>query len=253
MVRHFHPTYKDRIAAITDLITHFETKGERFDKRKRNSLKLFDLDEQTINVKSFKVPNIFNKIAYRYLRDSKAKRSFEFATILEEKGIGTPQPIAYFEEEGLLFGRSFYVSEHLKYDLTYRELVKPSPYKGNVDILQAFSKFTYELHQKGVLFLDHSPGNTLIKIHPDHTYSFYLVDLNRMRFADQLTFKERMLNFNRLSPHIDDVRIMAEAYALESNEAPALVFEAMWEGVQNFQEGFRRKKALKKKLKFWKK
>jgi hypothetical protein len=57
----------------------------------RNVIKLFDLNGQTINIKSFKVPNIVNK-AYKYFRKSKAKRSFEYATILLENGIGTPQP-----------------------------------------------------------------------------------------------------------------------------------------------------------------
>jgi hypothetical protein len=60
----------------------------------RNVIKLFDLNGQTINIKSFKVPNIVNKVAYKY-RKSKAKRSFEYATILLENGIGTPQPLAY--------------------------------------------------------------------------------------------------------------------------------------------------------------
>ena len=45
---------------------------------------------------------------------------------------------------------------------------------------------------------------------------------------------------------------MANAYAEESGEDVNSVFKAMWQGVQDFQKGFHRKKRLKKRLKFWK-
>jgi hypothetical protein len=37
-----------------------------FGNGERNVIKLFDLNGQTINIKSFKVPNIVNKVAYKY-------------------------------------------------------------------------------------------------------------------------------------------------------------------------------------------
>ena len=201
-------------------------------------------------MKSFKVPNLVNRIAYKYVRSSKAARSFEYAHKLLEKGIHTPEPIAYFEEEGLLFGHSYYVSNHLNYDLTYRELCEASPYLGNKDILSAFARFTYNLHEKGIHFLDHSLGNTLIVI-TEKGYDFYLVDLNRMKFGP-MDFDTRMNNFARLSPRPEDIAVMASAYALVSGENEKNVYDAMLAGVQKFQEAFYKKKRLKKRLKFWK-
>jgi hypothetical protein len=94
--------------------------GTVFGSGDRNVIKLFDLNGQTINIKSFKVPNIVNKVAYKYFRKSKAKRSFEYATILLENGIGTPQPLAYYENYNSIGLRdSYYVSEHLE-ELTFR-------------------------------------------------------------------------------------------------------------------------------------
>jgi hypothetical protein len=50
---------------------------------------------------------------------SKAKRSFEYATILLENGIGTPQPLAHYENYNLdRITDSYYVSEHLETELT---------------------------------------------------------------------------------------------------------------------------------------
>jgi len=244
------PAYKEKADRILDIVTHFESRGKKFDERNRNSLKLFDLDGETINIKSFKVPNLINKIAYRYFRTSKARRSFEYGNKLLENGVLTPEPIGYFEERGLFFGRSYYVSKHLLYDLTYRELIRDSKYVGNKNLLSAFAKFTYRLHKKNIHFLDHSPGNTLITI-KDDDYDFYLVDLNRMEFGP-IDFKTRMANFRRLSSVKSHVQIMADAYAEASRENARTVFETMWQGIQDFQEAFHRKKRLKRKLKFWK-
>lgn len=247
---HIAPTYKEKSNRLLDIVTHFESQGKKFDERDRNSLKLFELDGETINIKSFKVPNLINKIAYRYFRTSKARRSFEYGNRLLENGVLTPVPIGYFEERGMFFGRSYYVSIHLTYDLTYRELIRDSEYVGDENMLSAFAKFTYGLHQKQIHFLDHSPGNTLIVI-KDEGYDFYLVDLNRMEFGP-MDFKTRMSNFRRLSAIESQVKITADAYAEASGEDATTVFNAMWQEVQDFQRGFHRKKRLKKKLKFWK-
>src|SRR5690606_28432564 len=82
---------------LDDIIENFDIKGESFGNQDRNSLKLFQLKDSTLNVKSFKVPNLINQIAYRFFRKSKAQRSFEYANTLTELHIGTPQPIAYYE------------------------------------------------------------------------------------------------------------------------------------------------------------
>ena len=118
-------------------------------------------------------------------------------------------------------------------------------------VLRAFTRFTYELHEKNIEFLDHSPGNTLIQIDGDQ-FEFFLVDLNRMNFK-RLDFKQRMKNFARLTPNKEMIKIMANEYAIITAWNENEVFETMWGYTQEFQEKFLRKKRLKKKLKFWKK
>ena len=201
---------------------------------------------------SFKVPNIVNQIAYRIFRKSKAQRSFEYANTLRKLNIGTPQPIAYYEFTTPFFlKKSFYLSEHLKYDITYRELTTDFSYPNYEEILRAFTRFTFTLHENNILFLDHSPGNTLIKkVNGD--YKFYLVDLNRMIFKS-LNNEERIKNFSRLTIHESMVQIMSDEYAKCIGESPDEVFELMWQYTNAFQAKFHRKRRLKKKLKFWKK
>ena len=134
-------------------------------------------------------------------------------------------------------------------DLTFRELVTNPDYPNHEEILRAFARFTFNLHEKGIEFLDHSPGNTLIQLN-NGDYKFFLVDLNRMNFK-KLNFEERMKNFARLTPKKEMIAVMANEYAGLINMPEAEVFEKMWFFTNQFQEKFQRKKELKKKLKFW--
>jgi hypothetical protein len=235
------------------LIQNFKSSGKLFGDGKRNIIKLFELDGITINIKSFKIPNLINKIAYKYFRKSKARRSFEFATLLLEKGIGTPQPIAYLENHSWIgLKDSYYASEHLQCDLTYRELVEIPDYPDHENILRQFTRFSYNLHQKGIEFKDHSPGNTLIKKTTGEKYEFFLVDLNRMNFHQTMSFDLRMKNLCRLTPVKEMIAVMSNEYAKISGESEALIFETLWNKTTNFQEKFHRKKRLKKRYMFWK-
>ncbi|MCF4101334.1 Kdo domain containing protein [Gillisia sp. M10.2A] len=248
----FSEAYLDKREAILGFIQNFESSGAYLNKGDRNSIKIFDLGTKKINIKSFKIPNAVNKFAYRFLRKSKAERSFNYAEILISKNIGTPYPIAYIEKDtALAFKKSYYISEHLECDLTYRELVHDPSFPQREELLRAFTRFTYNLHEEGIEFLDHSPGNTLILLN-NGDYQFFLVDLNRMNFKE-LTFEERMKNFSRLTPYKEMVQIMASEYSQLIDMPEAEVFKKMWGYTVEFQEKFQRKKKLKKQLKFWKK
>ncbi|MEW4925173.1 lipopolysaccharide kinase InaA family protein [Algibacter sp. 2305UL17-15] len=247
-----HTDFKSHDDFLDDIIYHFDEKGEPFGNQDRNSLKLFDFEDFKLNVKSFRVPNLVNQIAYRFFRKSKAQRSFEYANKLTELGVGTPQPIAYYGfTTPFLFKSSYYISEQQHCDLTYRELTTDFDIPNHEAILRAFTRFTFNLHEKGIHFLDHSPGNTLIELN-DGDYKFYLVDLNRMEFKP-LDFETRIKNFARLTIHKNMVEIMSDEYAKCSGESFETIFNLMWQETEAFQEKYHRKRRLKKKLKFWKK
>lgn len=235
-------------------VNNFGSEGIFFGDGQRNKIKLFELEGKTINIKSFKIPHLINKIAYKYFRKSKARRSFEYATTLLEKGIGTPQPMAYFENQDFIgLKDSYYVSEHLQCDLTYRELVEIPDFPDHENILRQFTQFSFKLHEKGIEFLDHSPGNTLIKKNAEGNYDFFLVDLNRMNFHDSMDFDSRMKNLSHLSPKKEMIAVMSNEYSkLYPAQTEAEIFEKMWFHTNDFQERFAKKRLLKKKLKFWK-
>lgn len=238
---------------IISCINSFDKKGELLYGGTRNAIKLFEIDNNLVNIKSFKTPNLINKIAYKYLRKSKARRSFEYATSLLDMGIGTPQPIAYFENYSWLgLKDSYYISEHLQAKLTFRELVEIADYPHHDAILRQFTKFSFDLHEKGIEFLDHSPGNTLVKKRAHGNYDFFLIDLNRMNFHEKMDFDSRMKNLSRLVTKKEMISIMSEEYAVLYHKSYSEVFEKLWHYTTDFQEKFWRKRKMKKKLIFWK-
>lgn len=248
------PQFIDQKKDIETLLTHFNEQGMLLVKGSRNTIKIFPLKDQLLNIKAFKKPNLLNSFVYRFIRDSKAKRSYNYALRLLNSDIGTPQPIAFAEfNNGIGLGKSFYVCEHIVTEYTYRDLVENSDLENHEAILRAFTVFCYKLHEAGVEFKDHSPGNTLIKISSDNSYSFYLVDLNRMQFHAQMSFEQRMYNLRRLTPKKEMIAVMANEYAkLYTQKSEKEIFELLWNLTSEFQMKFHRKQKLKKIYKFWK-
>ncbi len=239
---------------VTFLIDNFLIEGIILVNGQRNTIKLFKVEDITLNIKSFKKPNLINKIAYRYFRKSKARRSFEFASKLMEMQIGTPQPVAFFENYDFVgLKESYYACEHLENVFEFREIVQNETFENRDFIIRKFTQFTFEMHEKGIEFLDHSPGNTLIRKNNDGSYSFFLVDLNRMQFHETIDFKTRMKNLSKITHKKDMIAVMSNEYAKLSKGDETTIFETMWGLTADFQYRFHRKKRIKKKLKFWKK
>ncbi len=247
-----HPSQVSLKAEIKNVIDNFDTFEDVLGQGDRNVIKIVDITNKKYTIKSFKVPNIINQVAYRFFRKSKAERSYTYANKLLDLGIDTPFPVAYdLYMTPFLFKKSYYVSEFVNCDLTYRELTTDFSISDYEEILRAFTRFTYTLHEKGIHFLDHSPGNTLIK-REGNEYRFYLVDLNRMHFG-KMDFDTRIKNFVKLTIHESMIKIMSNEYAKCTGEDENKIFNLMWKYTKEFQHKFYRKIRIKKRIFFWKK
>ncbi len=245
----FSSNYQKHKDFLIDQINHFDQRGKIFGNGDRNVIKLIDLGNQTLNFKAFKIPNLINQFAYKFVRKSKAERSFSFAKALTEKGIGTPEPVGYIEFYSWLgISKSYYISKHDQPDYTFRDLVDSVEVPHYEEMLRAFTRFSFKLHEKEVEFLDHSPGNTLIYVKPEGGFEFKLVDLNRMRFR-ALDFDSRMKNLSRLTPKREMIEVMADEYAKHYTKTSVEVFDLLWHYTSEFQRKFHKKQALKRKIK----
>lgn len=248
MQQHYHPTYEYLKADLLDAARDFDQLGTVL-QDSRNTVKVITINGERFNFKRFKVPNLLNRIVYRFFRKSKAQRSFEYAQKLLDNGIGTPQPVAYFQELNAIgLGSSFYISKQLDADFTFRDLIQDDTILDKENVLRSYTRFLFKMHELGIYFMDNSLGNTLIT-KTISGYEFALVDLNRMKFYD-IPWEDRMLNFARLSPVKWPFEIMGDEYSTLSRKRNSkTTIDQMWHYAQEFQYKFARKKKYKKRFK----
>ena len=184
----------------------------------RNEIKILHNDTHEFVVKSFRVPNLINKMVYGFFRQSKAEKSYEYAIKIGEF---TPKPIAYIEfKKFFLLYESYFISEHFIYDFTIREPLLKRDFINKDKIFKAFAYFTQQLHEQGIYHLDYSPGNILIQ-NNNGQYIFKIVDINRMQFK-KLDLEARLKNFAKLWAKDEDLAIIISEYAKLVKEDEAL-------------------------------
>ncbi|MBN2895156.1 MAG: hypothetical protein JXK05_04595 [Campylobacterales bacterium] len=239
-----HADFERYRSELETIDTLFDASAESIHKA-RNELRLATLGTQRIVIKAFRVPNLLNRIAYAWLRPSKAAKSYANALRLRELGVDTPAPIAYVQEQSEgLFGRSYYVSCYEPYDMTIREVLHHKV-DDSAALLDAFVRFTYGLHVKGIWHEDYSPGNILIR-REEGGYRFMLVDINRMRFG-VVTPKQGCAHFAKLWARPEDLERMAQLYAELSSMNPHTTLELMRRYAQRVVSLKKFKKMLKGK------
>ena len=188
-----------------------------------------------------------NRIAYTFFRKSKARRAYENALMLLDKGFETPMPIAYLEiqENGLLID-SYFISLHCPYTRLFREFADGSAINGREEIIQEFGVLLARLHEATIFHLDLSPGNVLFDKLSDG-YHFSLVDLNRMKFK-KIHMKDGCRNFERLRGCDDFFKLLARTYALERGYDEDTCIKLVLKAHQKSLLHFKRKRLLKKAL-----
>mgnify|MGYP000844062284 FL=1 len=207
----------------------------------RNEIKVINYEKKDLVVKSFKIPNLINRIVYTFYRSSKAKKSYEYGLKIKDF---TPKPIGYIEffKSGLI-SDSYFVSEKFDYDFTIREPLLDADFLNKNEVLKAFAKFSFDLHEAGIFHFDYSPGNILIK-KENENYIFKIVDINRMKFFE-LKLEDRLKNFCKLWAKDEDLIVVIKEYAkLMNKDEKLLVLEAL-----KFSHKHKAKINFKKRLK----
>lgn len=201
-------SYGDFVRSIPK---RFEVEGETI-YRGRNLIKVFDVDGRCVNVKRYREPRFFNKLAYTFARKSKAERAFEYAGILNGMGISTPPPIAIIlcrDAWGLL-AESYLVTEQSALRRNFYEFAE-GDLQSREAIIRGMAAFAADMHEKGVLHKDFSPGNILFDL-VDGKPAFAIVDINRMKFGN-VGMAEGCANFARLWGRTKMFEWIAEEYA----------------------------------------
>lgn len=207
----------------------------------RNVLRRFCWDGTIVVVKKYKIPILLNRFVYGRFRKSKARRSFEYARILNEKGFRTPQPVAYIEERCCrLLSDSYLVTLNEDFpEMMRRFHTDESLTDEGKMILRAFAAYTRDLHEAGILHQDYSPGNIAFKVE-DGRVEFSLFDINRMHFG-RISKKMFLRNFCRLTPSVAVLSYLVGEYArIRGWNVEESVCEAVSEQAKFFSRSARR-------------
>ena len=182
-----------------------------------------------VNIKSVRRPGFIKSAIYGWLRPSKARRSYEYSLRLLELGVATPQPYAFIEDLSAIhtLRRSYYISMQL--DSQWHEIRYMEERSDYPAMVEALGKWVAEVHSKGVLVKDLSPGNILFRLTAQGGYDFCLVDVNRMGFGchnlrRQLYRAGWLMNSEASSA--DFARHYARAAGIDAAQAEQIVLDS---------------------------
>jgi serine/threonine protein kinase len=223
----FNPACESLIDGVSKIIVEFDSKGQTIYKA-RNTIKVFDINGRSINVKKYKVPSLFNRIVYTFFRKAKAIRAYRYSEIILERGFTVPDPIAVLiTRRNMLMTHSFYVSRQMPFGRNMYEFGSGG-ISGREEIIRQFARYTASLHEAGILHRDYSPGNILFDKKDDRV-EFCLVDINRARFG-YVSIRRGCANFARLWGNDEIFTLIADEYARSRNvdavKCRRLVFSA---------------------------
>ncbi len=236
----FKSAKEEYVKLLTNIRDYFKESQNSIHKA-RNEIKILDYENEKMVVKAFKIPNLLNKIVYTFFRGTKAKKSYENSIRISNF---VPKAIGYIEFRNFgLLSDSYFISEQFEYDFTIREVITGANFKDRENIFKELAKFTFLLHEDGVLHKDYSPGNILIKV-SENRYEFKIVDINRMEFKE-LTVDDRLKNFSQLWAKDDDLKIIIGDYAKLINQDEDICFKKAVEYSQKHKD----RKNFKKRLK----
>lgn len=244
------PEFEHLKSDFEKCILNFSSTGEIVALGKRNEIRKVKIGNETYTIKQFKKPIFFQSLVYRFIRKTKARRSFNYANTLISSGIKTPYPIGFYESYTIGLNKSYYICKYVDYHFDFRDLIHQPRFENRDRILNEFANFTFQLHENNINFLDHSPGNTLI-VKKESNYDFYLIDLNRMRF-ENMDFDKRMHNFRRLWISKTMIKVLAKQYAILYHKSYEEVHDLMLKHSRSFQRKVNAKKLRRsgRKMKF---
>ena len=184
--------------------------------KKRNEIKLFRLDGQTVCVKKYGIPPLFNRFLYSVgLRMPKARHAYQNAAKISERGFNTPRQYGYVlvYKNGWL-AESFAVGEFIENARSVESARREE------SVVHAFARYTAQLHARGMMHRDYILNNVLYTREGEN-YQFMLIDVNRFIFRDKPIrgFLQRMNLMQPFSAQ-PELKKFVQAY-IQASSAPA--------------------------------
>ena len=165
------------------------------------------IDEQPIDItiKVFKHQN-WLKDWYDWRNGSKAKRSYDAARFLQDKGVNTPAPIAWLERwSGKRLLESYYVCL-FEPGISFRDALSDIYYNQRdnaplMDLLHLVAPAIRTMHDAGFMHGDMGNQNILLPRNESNAWlAPQFIDLNRAKYSNEpLTLQQRAFDLARIA------------------------------------------------------
>ena len=239
-----NPAYEHLRTFIGQLPDRMDSDGVYIYGGRRNLIKRFEAPDGTpLNVKRYKIPSFPSNICYSTgWRLPKGERAFTYPSILLEKGIETPEAVAYIEERVMgILRRSWFVSIHCLYSHRLYEMGDAGAAQYE-PMARALAAYCAHMHDQGVLHLDFSPGNVLWEKDGD-TYRFSIVDINRMRFG-RVSMADGARSFARLWGPKRFIQLLVREYARLRSFDPQEAEDVLMKERRRFWKHYQKKREM---------
>lgn len=174
-------------------------------------LRMADGETQDVVIKEFHILGI-NKLKSLVL-PSKACKAWKGSSVLVQKEISTPAPVAYLEaRKGLFLARSFFLTEMIEDVEEIRNLFFSLREKELEGLLTELAGYLSQCREKGIIHRDLSDGNILVKRTDEGRYGFYLADTNRIRYKRHAEMLRSVKNLIRLGVPPSHQRLFLQEY-----------------------------------------
>lgn len=239
-----HPKHQSSGNFISQIPEIFETHGDTI-YQGRNTVKRFIHSNIEWIVKRYKRPNFFQRFAYTFFKKSKAERAYLFAQKLLERGINTPEGIAYIEDrKGGLIRDSYFVSTSCIDPPVYPALVNTRDY--NRQLADSLAAFFVQLHDKGVLHGDPNLNNILYHKDNEGNFLFSVIDTNRSIFKIPLTKQQCLNNLKRITHRRDLLQYITEQYSIHRKWDIQASVKTVLKALEKFEKQRRIRHIIKK-------
>lgn len=206
-----NPKYEFLREYLSNLEEHFNKEGKEIF-RERNVLRVLRVDGLTLCVKRYAPPSLTGSLFQRIYKDSKGKKAYFNPLHLRERGIDSPEPIAFVKyNRGWVRSTTYFVCLYSQYRYSMNDACTLEA-EEQLQLIQSFARFAARIHKNGFLHRDFTSGNILFdKV--DGKYKFTLIDTNSIKAGRPLSIEKSCANLARLIGDDDFVAALAKAYA----------------------------------------
>ena len=210
--------------------------------RGRNELYVTEVEGIRLCIKRYGIPNLFRRFVYRYLRSPKGLRAWRNSLTLREAGFGSPEPVAYIQNESLAgIGACYYICLYADGETLYRWGDRQAEEISGE--LERFARFAAKLHEAGLMMSDFTPGNIL-----QTEEGFLLVDTNRMR-KGRVSVERGLRTMSGLWMQPQTATLLARFYVQARGVSPTEPYEALFAKYRRrFWRRFVRRHGLQDKI-----